>query len=89
MTTSRSDAERRHAPKRRQNGRRAHPGTCRYYPCGKRTDRALRASQAQKSPPVDGNAPTEEARKVNSVHMAELNSVHITRPESARGGLSY
>ena len=89
MTTSRSDAERRHAPKRRQNGRRAHPSTCRYYPCGKRTDRGLRAPQAKKSPPVDGNAPTAKARKVNSVYMARLNSVHITRSKSARAGLSH
>ena len=89
MTTSRSDAERRHAPKRRQNGRKAHPSARSYYPCGKRTDRAIRAPQGQKSRKWMATHPTEEARKVNSVHMAELNSVHITRPESARAGLKY
>ena len=31
----------------------------------------------------------KQMRKMASIHMAELNSVHITRPESARAGLSY
>ena len=50
---------------------------------------ALYAQHKAKEPQVDGDVPTEEAREVNSVHMAELNNVHITRPESARAGLKY
>ena len=49
----------------------------------------LYAHQKAKPPGMDGNAPAEETREVNSVHMAGLNSVHITRSKSARAGLSY
>ena len=54
---------------------------------------ALYAHHKAKEPQVDGDGPhgrgKTNAQKWASVHMAELNSVHITRPESACAGLSY
>ena len=52
----------------------------------------LYAHHKAKEPQVDGDGPPtagKQMRKRAGVHMAELNSVHITRPESARAGLKY
>ena len=52
----------------------------------------LYAHHKAKEPQVYGDGPTaveKQMRKMANIHMAELNIVHITRPESARAGLKY
>jgi len=92
MTTSRSDAERRHALRHALNAaimaeeRIQEPAAT--TPAAS-APTAPYAHHRPKEPQAHGGAPTEEARKVNSVHITGLNSVHITRTKSARAGLKY